>query len=368
LTNIAVFGTGIDAQTIAADLTLSGHQVNILGLPEQKNKIEYIKNNGIYLHGDETVSGKTGLTKINIVTTDCKEALQNVEVIIFANPSSDYEYRIKLIAPYLGEGQIINFNTYGYWPSLRITEYLKETGKNDVILTESPAPIYWSGGKDGNVIINFLRKNVPLAAFPAIKNKEAFNVLKKIFPQFEIAKNVLQTNLENVNLLVHPAIILLNIGWFDRAEIIGESVGFYKTGNTVHTGIFQELLDKERLKICEAYKVRALPINKCINNLYGAQGKNMYEITKNCTAYQKMNEIPPKTWITWTLDDVPLALVPAAHLADVAGVSVPLLKGVINILGSLIEKDFWETGLTLERLGLNISLQEITKYVFTGKK
>ncbi len=261
---ITVFGAGLDAQIIVADLTLAGFKTNMLTLLGQNISLEnYVKKEGgIYLEGDKTMSGKSGLATPNMVTSNAKEAIKDADVVIFTQPSSDYEERMKYIAPYIEDDQIINFNTYGYWPSLIVRKYTKKK----VILTESPAPIYWPTGKTGKVKPLFIRNHVPVAAFPSNRNEQALSVLRDIFPQFEMAKNIIQTNLENINLMVHPPIALLNIGWFDRYEVKGEKIGFYETGNTVHTGLLMELLDEERRAICKAFKVRALPIDEYVNN------------------------------------------------------------------------------------------------------
>ncbi len=362
---ITVFGAGLDAQIIVADLTLAGFKVNMLTLPEQNITLEnYLKKNkGIYLEGDKTISGKSGLATPNMVTVSAKEAMKESDVVIFTQPSSDYEERMKYIAPYIEEGQIINFNTYGYWPSLIVRKYVKK----NVILTESPAPIYWPAGEVGHVKPLFIRNHVPVAAFPSNKNEQAISILNNVFPQFETAKNIIQTNLENINLMVHPPIALLNIGWFDRCEVKGEKIGFYETGNTPHTALLMELLDEERRAICNAFEVRALPIDEFVKQLYGSKGDNIYQVIKNCEAYQNWGKIPANSWIRMCQADMPLSLVPATQLADVASVQVPLTKSIITLTSQLLKTDFWNTGLTLTKLGLsNLTIKEIKEYVTNG--
>ena len=362
---ITVFGAGLDAQIIVADLTLAGFKVNMLTLPEQNIALEnYIKKNrGIFLEGDKTISGKIGVATPNMVTVNPKEGIKGSDLIIFTQPSSDYEERMKYVAPYLEDGQIINYNTYGYWPSLIVRKYVKDS----IILTESPAPIYWPAGKDGHVKPLFIRNHVPVAAFPSNRNEQAITILKDVFPQFEVAKNVIQTNLENINLMVHPPIALLNIGWFDRCEAKGEKIGFYETGNTVHTASLMELLDEERRAICKAFEVRDLPIDEFVKQLYGSKGDNIYQVIQNCEAYQNWGKIPANSWIRMCQTDMPLSLVPATQLADVASVKVPLTKSIITLTSHLLKTDFWNSGLTLTKLGLsNLTIDEIKEYVTKG--
>jgi opine dehydrogenase len=360
---ITVFGAGLDAQTMVADLTLAGFEVNMLTLPDQNKHIEdsVKENDGIYLEGDKTISGITGYAVPKMITSNAKKAIKDADIIIFTHPTSDYEERMKYISPYLEKGQIINFNTYGYWPSLRVKKFLKK----DITLTETSAPIYWPAGGTGHVKPLYIRNQVPVAAFPSNKNEQAFRVLKGIFPQFNMAKNIIQTNLENINLMVHTPIVLLNIGWFDRSE----KIGFYETGNTFHTGLLMEILDKERLKICEAFGVRALPIDKYVKQLYNSKGDNIYEVILNCEPYQSWGKIPANSWIGMCQVDVPHSIVPAAQLADVAGIQIPLTKSIITLTGGILKTNFWETGFTLKKLKLsNLSLDGIKNYVKTGTR
>ena len=126
---IAVFGNERNSgYTITADLTLAGYEVNFFELPEFGDAAARIqKLGGIELAGETEalISGKTGLAKPNMVTTNPQEALENVDIIFADLPHSDYETRFKAIAPYLKDGQIVHFNTYGAWGCLRVANILK---------------------------------------------------------------------------------------------------------------------------------------------------------------------------------------------------------------------------------------------------
>ena len=90
---------------------------------------------------------------------------------------------------------------------------------------------------------------------------------------------------------------------------------------------------------------------------------------KNTPVYQVATSSPAGVSIRWLSSDTPLHLVPLAQLADLAGVSVPIHKGIIEIANALLKENFWETGLTLEKLGLdNLTVEEIKRYVTEGKK
>jgi opine dehydrogenase len=368
---IAVFGALNNGLTVAADLTLAGYRVNLLELPEFQQKIAPIqKAGGIQLSGEKhaLVSGKTGLAKLNMVTTDVEEALKDVDIIFVDVPVTEYEARFKAIAQYLKDGQIVNFNTYGYWPCLRVTNILKHVGARDIILAESPAPIYSARGQEGQVASGWIRRALPLGVFPAKKSREAFDALKAIYPNYERAKNVLQTNFENINLLIHPGIALCNIGYFDRAEEKGETVGFYSTGNTFHAGILAEALDRGRIPVCQAYDVPYTSLKEEVIRLYDTKGDTVQEAIKNAKFYQAVPPFPANIWIQWLKNDIPLSHVPFVLLSELAGVPAPIHRGFVEIVGAVLETDYWKTGLTLNKLGLTgLTPKEVVRYVTEGE-
>lgn len=368
---IAVFGNAGNYGCItAADLTLAGYEVNLLELPEFQQHIAPIqKLGGIHLAGESQalISGKTGFVQPNMVTTDAKVALEDVDVIFVDVPVLDYEARFKTIAPNLRDGQIVYFNTYGYWASLRIANILRQMGKKNVVLTESPAPIYSVSKKNGQILSTCLRNKLPLGVFPGRKSKETFDVLKPIYPIFEMAKNVLQTNFENINLLVHPGIGILNIGYFDRAEEKDDTVGFYSTGNTTHAGILSEAQDRERIAVCQAYDIPYTSLKQHIIQYYGSSGETVYETIRNCKFYQGIPPLPADIWVQWLKPDLLLAHVPFVLLADLVGISTSIHRAIIEIMGAVLETDFWKTGLSLDKLGLGgLTPEEIIKYVTEG--
>jgi len=356
---------------IVADLTLAGYEVTFFDLPRYIEMIEPIQRlGGFHVTGNTKalVSGKTGFAKPNMITTDPEKALQGVDVLFIDVPASEYEDRFRSIAPFIKERTIVNFNNYGYWASLRVANILKELGKKDIILTECPAPLYVAMSRDGNVDFSQMRMGIPLSVFPSKRSKEAFDVLKRIYPAFELAKNVLQTNFENLNMLGHAGIALLNIAYFDRAKEHGDLlVYFYQTGITEHTGLLTEAQDKERIAMCQAYDVPYTPLRDFTKRYYGGSGKTLAEAQLDSKFLQTRPPFSTDMWNTWLSIDLPLATVPFVLLADLAGVSLPIHRGIIDIFGALLKTDFWKTGLTLDRLGLaGLSAKEVIKYVTGG--
>ena len=353
---------------IAADLTLAGHEVSILDLPEYAENIEGIKKQGgIHVDGntDALTSGKTGFAEIGLVTTDPEEALRDADLIFLDVPADALEKRVRAIAPFIKDGAVLHFNYYGYWSSLRVAPILKEFGKENISLTECPSALYFARGKDGYLTFSIMRRGIPLAVFPGGRSDEVFGLMHFLYPDFVRAKNILETNFMNLNMIWHASISLLNLAHFDRLKESGEdTVHFYGTGITAHTGLLTEVQDREREAACTAYGVSYVPFRDLIKQFCDGTGKTMTEAQRNCNFVKSSAPFPIDIWARWLGWDIPLAMVPFVSLADLAGVHMPIHRGLVDIFSALMETNFRETGLTLDRLGLaGMSPEEIIHYV-----
>lgn len=370
---IATYGNELPnlAFAIAADLSLAGYKVNVFDLPEYSEKLEPIKKlGGFNVSGNSRAlaSGKTGFAEVNMVTTDPEKALKDADVVFIDVPVHDFETRMKPVAAYIKDGAILHFSYYGYWPSLRIRNILKEAGKDNVMITECPAPVHVARGMDGNLDISHMRNGIPLSVFPASKSSKAFEVIKKLFPTFELAKNVLHSNFENINMIGHAGVILLNIAEIDRLKEQGETeFSFYGSGITENTGIVSEALDRERIGVCKAYGVPYTPFKDMMKRFYGGKGETLTEVERNGAFFKNVPPYPIDEGFRWLRMDVPFAMIPFVSLARVAGVPTPIYTGVIGLLEAIFKTDYWKTGLTLDKIGLaDMTVEEVIRYVTEG--
>ena len=235
-------------------------------------------------------------------------------------------------------------------------------------MIEGMAPNLSAKRAGAEVSTYFLRRDVPIAVFPADRAEAVSKYFPLIMGSWELRRCVIETNLENINLLVHPAISLLNVGYHDRAEAAGDTVSFYGIGNTVHAGKLAEALDAERPAVCDAFGVRFRSLVEHIHRLYGGAGDSVHEAVKQSPVYQNSSGLSPDIWRSWMADDVPLSHVPFVLLAESAGVPVPLHRGFVDIIDALLGTNSWQDGLTLDRLGLaGKTPEQIRTYVETGQ-
>ena len=64
-----------------------------------------------------------------------------------------------------------------------------------------------------------------------------------------------------------------------------------------------------------------------------------------------------------------VALVAMAEIAKLVGVATPVMDSVVVLASVLRSEDYWSTGRTLEKMGLNsMTVDEIKEFLLNGYK
>ena len=101
---VAVMGGGNGSHTIAADLTLKGLTVNMFELEQFAGSMrEVFETRKIEMTG---VAG-SGTAKLNMVTSEIDQAVEDVEIIFIPLPGFAVAVYAELLAPFLKEEQIV---------------------------------------------------------------------------------------------------------------------------------------------------------------------------------------------------------------------------------------------------------------------
>jgi opine dehydrogenase len=367
MSRVAVIGNTARAigAVCASDLALSGHEVRFTVFPEQKDQLPAVrKAGGFTIEGDakHLISKKTGFARLEKVCDTTREALKDAEAVLIEVDMHQLEQKFSAMIPEFSRGAVVHVQSHGYWPAARLTPLLRKADREDVIVTEAPAPTH-AARIDGTVVTpKGLRKGIRIATVPASRSDEALAVLKSLFPDFGAASSVLQTGLENLNLIVHPAMVLPNIGAMERSKLEGRKFGFYQEGVVPAAGMLGDALDAERKLVCEAYGVEHTPMAKAIEQYYGFRSDSFYAAMQN-PVYKSFPAFQPDIWRDWESVDLPYAIVPCVQLAEQAGVAAPLHRGFAEILGVLLGVDPWKCGPSLADMDLRGSPEAVKKRV-----
>jgi opine dehydrogenase len=318
---------------------------------------------GIDLESAE--GGPHGFAKLDLVTSDMSEALQDTQMVMVVVPSSAHADVAKSAAPYLKDGQIVVLHPGRTCGALEFAKVLRDQGCTaDVTLAEAETFIYASRS-DGPAQARIFRikEAVPLAALPAIRTKAVLAAIQPAYPQFIDGGNVLNTGMNNMGAIFHPALTLLNAGWIEATH---GDYQFYIDGVTPSVARVLEVLDRERVTVASSLGLRARTGLEWLQMAYNTIGEDLHEAIHNQPGYYGI-KAPSTLNHRYIFEDVPMSLVPIASLGERFGVSVRGMDSIIRLACIVHRTDYWKRGRTVDKLGIgDLSVSELTRYVNEG--
>lgn len=357
-----VIGAGHGGKAMAAHLAIMGFDTTLFN--RTADHIYAIHElGGIDLESYD--NGPRGFGKLKLVTSDMKAALEETDVIMVVVPSSAHADIARSVAPYVKDGQIILLHPGRTCGAIEFAKVLKDMKCTaDVTISEAETFIYASRS-DGPAQARIFRikEAVPLAALPATRTHAVLDIIHEAYPQYIDGGNVLQTGLNNMGAIFHPALTLLNAG---RIESTHGDFEFYIDGATPSVARVLEVLDRERVTVAASLGIRARTALEWLQLAYNTSGNDLYEAIQNQTGYYGI-KAPATLNHRYIFEDVPMSLVPIAALGQRYGVSVRGMDSIIRLACITHRTDYWRKGRTLEKLGVdNLSVGEITRYVNEG--
>jgi opine dehydrogenase len=358
---ICVIGAGNGGLAMAAHLAITGRKVNLYNRTE--NRIRTIQaNNEIEATGEIN-----GTAKINLVTTDIKQAVADVDIIMVVVPALGHIEMARILGPHLSDGQIVLLNPGRTGGALVFAEMLRQLKINKYyFLAEAETLLYASRiTNPGQVRIFGIKNAVPIATLPAFHLPDVLASLRNTFHQFVAGDNVLKTGLSNIGAIFHPALTVLNTAWIENEK--GE-FSYYHEGASPSVSLVLEELDAERVKVAEALGIRVLTAREWIYQAYGVAGNNLYEAIQ--ANYNYHGILAPNTIDhRYIAEDVPASLVPIASLGEYLGVKVPTMKSIIQLANVLHHRNYWAEGRTIDKLGLEgMTVRQIRRFVEEGRR
>jgi len=213
---VTIIGAGGVGSAAAADLTLAGHEVVLYEMPQFHENIDpVIQSGGIRLSEGE----RTDFAKVSKATTDIAEAVRGARIIMVATIGWAHRTIAELSVPYLEDGQtIIIFSAE--LGSLEFSKILREKRPDlHVIIAEALSAPYAARREvaaKAEVIIRSRMHDLGLAAIPTKYTEKALNEVKEFYPDiFFPGRNVVEVGLSNINILAHPAPVLLMSAWIE---------------------------------------------------------------------------------------------------------------------------------------------------------
>jgi opine dehydrogenase len=341
---VAILGAGAGGRSAAVDFTTKDCKVNLYN--RSTERIEAImKKGGIEAKTNEKSGVRAGFAKLNKVTTNIAEALeQDVEIIFVLTIGNAHRDLIEASAPFLHEGQVIFFAP-GNGGALECARILKDKDIGGVTIAESLSLFYGCRvtGPAEVTVTGRIGPNLRAAAFPAEKTMDVINKVKNYVPLIK-AKNVLETTMMNPNPLIHPIPTLLNIG---VAESNPEEFASYGK-NVMTPSVLKAIghLDSERQNVCKTLGIDS----RSLDEIYDEIGIGPIYREDRSPEKGYGNKIYHRE-DRFISEDVPYGLVPWSSIAKSSGVPTPSIDATIQLASIIMDVDYFKEGLKVERMG-----------------
>jgi opine dehydrogenase len=265
-------------------------------------------------------------------------------------PASVYKEMAKKLAPFLTDDQIILLNPGRTFGSVEVSKYIKQQRKNlKVYIAETQTLLFTSRSLEKDMVrIHKIKDSVKFSSFRVNENPYIHKKLKAFFPQLIPAKNYFQLTLNNIGMLLHPSVALLNSGAIET----GLNFKFYGEGASKSICKILEKLQTEINQILKKIGLRRFDFCSWAKIVYGESGKNIYDTLQKISVYKGI-DAPSELKTRYFTEDVPTGLVPLASLGRFLKIDTPTIDSIIHLSNLICDIDFWEEGRTIEALSLS---------------
>lgn len=344
-----VIGAGSGGRAFAAYLSSKEYPVSLYN--RSFSRISEIQQKG----GIEATGELQGFFPIDVVTQDLKLAMKDADMILVVTPAFAHKKIAKYAASFLKDGQIIILNpgrTFGSVEFLKTVE--ERRGKVPIFIGETQTLLFTSRELSENrVKIIKIKNSVKFTTFPDKYTDLIHDILKDIFPQLIPIDDYLEVTLNNIGMLLHPAITLFNAGPID----FGKEFKFYTEGATQQLCQVLEEIEIELNDIFRRLGLRLVRYEKWAKECYGVDANSIYEAIQKVEAYGNISS--PKELITrYFTEDVPTGLVPIASLGKFLKLNTPTINSIIHLSSILCGTDFMKEGRTIKNLQIDNYLRE----------
>ena len=347
----AVLGTGNSGQAYAADIALKGFSVNLAEVPEfEDNLLAIEEKGGIKLSGE----AGNGFAQLNMLTTNLKEAIKGVDIIIIGGSAHAHEPFSKALAHDFEDGQFILFTSN--FGALRFKKWMQELGVTTrVTSVETMSLLYATrANKPGEVSCFGIKNQLPTAALPASRTGEFLKLINSVFPQFTAAENVWTTSLNNPNPIVHPPMVLFNAGRIEATR--GKGWNLYADGATESVCKVMLAMDGERMSLLEKISNDGIAFNDAYENLYATyslEKKTLSETLRQSPIHgDPAMPAPDAVNTRYLSEDLPFGLSPWSSIGRMWDIPTPKVDAVLQIASIMTDVDYFTEGLTVDDLGI----------------
>ena len=344
---VAIIGAGNGGRAYAGYLANKGINVDLV--------FRTISNlSSIYRNHSILCRGKIDkILKLHRVTKDYSLALRNAKVILIVLSASVHKEVAKAIAPFLEDEQIILLNPGRTWGAIEFQNVLKRINPNvNVYVGETQTLLFTSRKiEDFGVEIFEIKNRVQYCFYPEYLNSVVDSTIRYLFPQLYPVHDIRITSLNNIGMILHPVISILNAARIEK----GKKFYFYRDGVSKAVANVLKEVDYERLQIMDKLGIKAYSILEWAFHSYGVLSDDYFEVFQNIEAYKTI--LAPNTLNhRYLTEDLPTGLVAFFYLGNYLHVQTPTIGSLIQLASVILNRDFMKEGRTIENCNVPIEL------------
>lgn len=353
-----IVGGGHGGQTFAGHMALLGKRVR-LHTKSQEKADAINQSKGICLQ-----HAINGVGKIEFATTDLAAALDGATHIVMVLPSNWHESTTRAMVPHLRDGQAILILPEASCGAIAFRKVLRDMACHAKVILGAASSLPYATRSEvpGVCFVGGVKSEVKVAALPASDNAGIADAFCSSFPGFTLSRNVIETSIDNINAMMHPGPVLMNVSRIESEP--PSNFEWYSEGMTKSVGKLLEAIDGERIAVASAFGIKQRTLKRNYIEMYGCGNDDMelHKVIQNNKGYVGIKNIT-SIRSRYVLEDVPYSLVPISAMGRIAGIGTPCIDAICQLYKAILGNELDE-GRTLEKLGLsNMTKDEFLEFV-----
>ena len=344
---VTVIGAGAGGAAAVVELVQAGHDVAWWN--RSPDTLQPFQRIGGVEH--EGVLGD-GVARPALMTTDLTTAIENCETVICALPTfSHAEVATALARSGLARDVPVVLNPGHTGGALEFRAAFRIARAEDPAVAECSTLTYVARKyQPHRVTVTGRARAVRVAALPGAE--QAIDVARRLFPSAQPVRDVLDTSLSNVNMVLHAPGAVLGAAW---VEAKAGDFTFYVEGMTPGVARVMKALDDERLDVARAYGHELPHVVEEMQRIGPVeQGANTRDFAAAIAGGAANSRIkaPSSLAHRYYREDFGHGLLPFLALAAIAGVHVPTAEALFRLAETLTGSNYRDRGRTADAMGI----------------
>jgi opine dehydrogenase len=342
---VAVLGAGVGGLAIAGHAALLGFEVAVNDV--RSEALDILRQRG----GIEVRGRESGFAPVAVASTEIEPVAAGADLVVVVTLGPDQRSAIEGVAPHLEPNAVLLLTPGGTFGAVEAASVLEGLDRQVFAVTETDTFAYGcSIPAPGVSDITSVKRRVGVAVVEIDRRQEAFDRVRTLLPQAELAPSVLHTGLSNMNVILHLAPMVLNAGRIDS----GVPFDFYGEGITPAVARTLKATDAERVAVAAALGVEVPPFREWARSAYDVDEEDTHHLIQRLhREVYGPSPAPRMLAHRYLTEDVPCGAVPMVDLGRLVGVDAPVTAAAVTVADTMCGTTWAREGRTMERLGLS---------------